>query len=341
MLNISRRKGFTLIEIMIAMLIAATLLLAVTRLFSRIGETFDQNAKALELMESTRVALRFVKSDLIQAGYMGCVQTAQIDGGDTEYQSRIGSIISDTQELGNGVWGEDGAGGTPDTLNIFYVQDLDIRVLKTNIRLFGTNSLDVEAKNVFDEDGNPVINEGDWLAAYDCGEAMPFILTNTPVSYDTTSTNFYIPGVAYNNLATTLNFQTGVSYNGHENEDFHGRNVSFTFRADDGGAAMLGKYQQVTYMVDDSEVDGGATKSLYRLVNDEAPSISNEMIRLVEDFQVEYGIDDDEDGVVDFYQDSLTSNDDVPVMVRVTVELSGSLHSQSLYNIVKLRNKAL
>jgi len=340
------QTGFTLIEILVAMLIATTLMLAVVRIFSRVGETYELNAESLQLMETTRVALRFIKNDLIQAGYMGCMHA---DDNESLFRN-IEPMINDVQTNAYGVWGDDGV-SKPDNLTLFYTQDLDIRVLATDTkgRFFPNPSLIVDSVNLYDAKGDLVVDEGDWLSVNNCAHAAAFILTNSPAQTNAASMGIVDPGTTATGNVSALEFARGLDYDGYRNvhmgpmESLGG----FGFLATRGGAGNVGKYFHIKYEVADSEIDGGATQSLFRLVNGEPRSKTNEVVRMVEDFQVEYGVDDqggpngEGDGVVDFYVDELDVNEQKPVMLKVKVVINDGTRSQELLNIVKLRNKGL
>jgi len=334
------QTGFTLIEILVAMLIATTLMLAVVRIFSRVGETYELNAESLQLMETTRVALRFIKNDLIQAGYMGCMQADD----EVSLFRNIFPMINDIQSNAYGVWGDDG-GSDPDNLTLFYTQDLDIRVMTTDTKgkFVPNSSLIVDSVNLFDAKGDLVVNEGDWLSVNNCVHATAFILTNTPSTMNAVNMGFIDPGSTANNEVSALEFAQGVNYDGFRNEIMDPMELfgGFGYRATRGGASNVGKYFHIQYEVANSEIDGGATQSLFRRVNGEPRSKTNEVVRLVEDFQVEYGVDDDNDGVVDLYVDELDVNEQKPVMLKVKVVINDGTRSQELLNIVKLRNKGL
>jgi type IV pilus assembly protein PilW len=335
-------KGYSLVEVLVAMLIATTLMLAVVRLFTKVGETFEMNAEALQLMETTRVALKFVKSDLTQAGYMGCVQTdVELKG--QQLEKLIGSIISLEPDNYWGVAGTDGGSG-PDSLSLFYMQDLDIRVLTNDVigQFLPRPGLLVDAYNVFDTSGKPVISEGDWLVVSNCEEATSFILTNTPTIV---SSSFYgfggiEDGITENTL-TSLEYQNGISFDGYLNQEMM-PSGSYNTSAS-GGATFVGRYFDVRYVVDDSVIDGGDTDSLFRLVNGEPPSETNEIVRFVEDFQVQFGVDTDSDGIADQFIQNIAQADEnnKSVQVQISIKIAGQSRAQELVNMVKIRNKGL
>ena len=342
-IKFSKNKGFSLLEILIAMVISSIILLAIIRLFSRVGEMFDDNAASMQLMETTRIAMKFIRGDLVQAGYLGCILT---DMDDSAEMTNVKPTISNTDIENNllGIWGDNGSGTNPDTLSLFYQQDLDIRVLHndTNGDFTSAPSIFVDAVNVFDGSGNPIIDQGDWLIASNCVAATVFVLTNTPSELSEAAfANISPSGITANGTVSALQYGLGVTYDGYSNTSVEPiERGGWGFLAS-GGAAMISRFVQVTYEVADSEIDGGETKSLYRLVNGEARSKNNEMIRLVEDFQVEYGIDDDSDGVVDQFNTTFNSSTDKVVMVKVSVKISDGTRVEDLENVVKLRNKGL
>ncbi|WP_284384222.1 prepilin-type N-terminal cleavage/methylation domain-containing protein [Litoribrevibacter albus] len=342
-------KGYTLVEVLVAVLIASVLMAAVVRLFTKVGETFELNADALQLMESTRVALKFVKSDLTQAGYMGCVFTdINPKKADESLDKLIRTATSLVPDSYWGVAGQDG-GSNPDSLSLFYMQDLDVRVISRDTigQFFPEPAFLVDAKNVFDSNGNSLISKGDWLVASNCENATSFILTNDPEVLNASAFDLggLDDGIADGSVAR-LDFSTGESFDGFSNQLNLGdsREISASYNASaSGGATFIGRYFDVRYVVADSEIDEGSTKSLFRLINGETPSTSNEIVRLVEDFQVFYGVDDDNDGITDWFVDSLSdvTGRNKPVQIKVSITIQGGNTSQELVNMVKVRNKGL
>lgn len=349
-MSIRQMRGYTLAEVLVAMLIATTLMMAVVRLFTKVGETFESNAKALQLIESTRVSLQFVKSDLSQAGYMGCVMTDVDPSGASTDKDLTGMIQTATNLAPLSYWGVAGVdgGSNPDSLSVFYMQDLDIRVLTndTNAERNGARGMYVDAYKVFDSNGDPVISSGDWVVAASCQNATSFILTNDPVAVSGVSLGFDKDedGLVDGSVAL-LEYQTGVNFDGYWNQSLIGSpalpgNYDSSASA---GATYIGKYFDVRYVVDDSVIDSGSTQSLFRLVNGKTTSSTNEIVRFVDDFQVEYGVDDDNDGITDRFINSLqnVSDNNKPVQVKVSITIAGGEVKQELVNMVKIRNKGL
>lgn len=65
------QRGLTLIELMIAMLLGALVILAATQLFSANQQLFMTQQTTSRLMDDGQLVLRFIGADMRQAGYSG------------------------------------------------------------------------------------------------------------------------------------------------------------------------------------------------------------------------------------------------------------------------------
>ncbi len=71
-----QQRGFSLVELMVAILISSILLLGVLQLFGNSSES-DRTANALaRVQESGRVAIEIIGADARRAGYQGCSSAA-------------------------------------------------------------------------------------------------------------------------------------------------------------------------------------------------------------------------------------------------------------------------
>jgi len=335
--------GFTLVEILVATLIASILMLAVVRLFSRVGETYEINVEALQSVETTRTAINYIKDDLIQAGYLGCVMTDVTDIKPTDQENEElrdartePHISGGTEDFVTAVYGTEG-GSDPDSLSVFYQEDLDIRVLDfeggTEIN---TSGVIVEARNVFDNSGDPIITAGDWLTISDCAKGHAFILTANPTSQTIVAGSRYFGFTADNKVAILLHDTT--SYSGYVNSRTEFSHFSFDPA---GGAAMVNRFHHITYVVGDSKIDSGNTKSLFRLENGDVESKSNEMLRYVTDFQVQYGQDDDLDGLVDRFVDASSGMENNIMSVKIKLTINPGSREETVENTFKVRNRGM
>jgi prepilin-type N-terminal cleavage/methylation domain-containing protein len=339
------QKGFTLVEILVATLIASILLLAVVRLFTKVGEHYEINAETLRTTSLSQTAINYIKNDVTQAGYMGCVMTdvtrieptaqQNIDKRNTKTQPYI---TGGSENFVSAIYGVDS--GNPrlsDSLSLFYQEDLDIRVLDFDAEPeFGTKGLVVEYKNLKDDSGNTVIGAGDWLTISDCAASHAFIMTeNLPTA--PLSAGIRYSGFSADNLVSVVKHDT-TSFNGYSNGVTQFKNFGF---APSGGAATVNKLHHVTYRVTYSKLDYGATDSLFRLVNGEQPSVNNELVRSVKNFQIEFGIDNDYDGVADQFSDPSSNVGNNVVAVRIKLDIASGTRTESIENIFKLRNRGM
>lgn len=113
---ISRARGLSLIELMIAMVIGLVLMLGVTQIFiaSRAASRLSEGAARTQ--ENARFALDFLQRDLRMAGHFGCVNDqAHVvkNTGDVGYHLGISSGSGDPQDFSVPVQGYEAAGTAP------------------------------------------------------------------------------------------------------------------------------------------------------------------------------------------------------------------------------------
>lgn len=72
MSEIKRRSGFSLVELMVALLLGTLLLLGAGRLFSSFGELYSLLEGQLRMQENATFALNFIAKGAHSAGYLGC-----------------------------------------------------------------------------------------------------------------------------------------------------------------------------------------------------------------------------------------------------------------------------
>jgi prepilin-type N-terminal cleavage/methylation domain-containing protein len=72
----NRQQGFSLIELMIALLISSILMLGAIQLFSNTSASDRTNTAIARVQENGRVALEIIGADARRAGYQGCSSAA-------------------------------------------------------------------------------------------------------------------------------------------------------------------------------------------------------------------------------------------------------------------------
>lgn len=342
--------GFTLVELMITLLLSSIFMLAVTRIFSETANVYKFNTDQLTIMETSRFALKDITEDIQRAGYMGCVSSEDYDDGEalsdgTENTERVNDsleALSDGSRYGsegmrfqNAVYGVEG-GSNPDVLNVVYQNDLDIRVLSFE----GFGDLAAYKQFAITEAANipSRLSAGDLLTITDCATASPFVLTADIETISVPAgSNFSESGVKTAGLFA----HSAVAINGFRNNP---STFSFYDMYASGGAAYIGELFHVTYLVAPSKIDqSGNYNALFRLVNGEDPSIDNELITRVKDFQVQYGtrVVDEKDGLPDQYIDASNNMANNISSVLLTITLDKGTQEEELQTVVNIRNRGL
>ena len=78
MIQVPRQSGLTLIEILISLLIGAFILTGVLQIFATSRKTYAMQEALTRLQENGRFAMDFVSRDLRMAGFLGCNRNAQL-----------------------------------------------------------------------------------------------------------------------------------------------------------------------------------------------------------------------------------------------------------------------
>lgn len=79
----NRQNGLTLIELMIAMVISAILMIGIVNIYSATKQAYKISEEFSVLQENARVAFRFLTKDIRMAGYLGCAWSTGDNVSDT------------------------------------------------------------------------------------------------------------------------------------------------------------------------------------------------------------------------------------------------------------------
>ncbi len=113
--------GFTLVELLIAISLGATLLVATTRLFVETRGSHQYHAEWQGLHERGRHLMQFLSSELKKAGYpKSSFSGFPIDGSNGDGESQSDSLTISYQD------GEDCAGSSSTTIT-YYLDEADVR----------------------------------------------------------------------------------------------------------------------------------------------------------------------------------------------------------------------
>lgn len=292
-------NGFTIVELMVAMLISVLLLGGVLSLFSNSRATYEANDRLARIQENGRYALELIARDIRAAGYQGCAHRTPTNplsnllNDSTDLLWNFGLAVNGFQAAGGSTWtpalvapvdaslpdrdgaGPDVAGPTPNS---------DVIVLRGPVpgsvaqRLQNTLTSASGALEAYNSTANS-IEDNSIVFAASCDKAAVFQVDFTPgasaadpdqIQRSATATT---PGNASTNL--------GIPYARDATEIYPVRTV--------------------VYFLDGSPNRPGST-SLWRIVADGrgAPAVE-EVVEGIDTLQAEYGRDTNNDRLADEY----------------------------------------
>jgi type IV pilus assembly protein PilW len=308
------QKGLTLIELMIALVLGLLLVAGTIQVFVGNKQTARVTEAHSRIQENARFALEILTRDIRAAGYSGCrtvdkinIQTvanapvpASMSGATTITGSndQAGTLVptpSFSASLGAVVTGTDlitVQRGTGCGANLVG----NIGSSNANIQVYAPNTCSISANDV--------------LMIADCEDAHIFRATNVSSSSGQET-------VAHaSNLNQANHFCTSYS------------SLPQTGACDTGETKLYGydselfRYSSLTYYI---RSNTSGNPSLY--VYDETQSVSGqnplELVEGIENLQIEYGADDNDDDTVDRYANAKTINDatdwDKVVSARISI----------------------
>ena len=313
--NRTHRNGFTLIELMIAMLISIFLLAGVIQMFSASKQTYRLQDGLARLQENARFSLDLISGEIRLAGFKGCyasgeenmVNTLNETGYELQLDVALTGFESDganyTASVGS-VWTEvpseitDAIAAIPADLNSSDV--LTIRkVADQGLQLASdmpNNSADLKAVN-----GSAAMpGDCEILMISDCTRSAIFQTTNVTQ-----------PG---GNGDVNLVHNTGICAPGNATKPLV-EGAGEPFSTD----ATIYSMATTTFYIAPSDVDnsdGDTVLSLWRKEVNENPQ---ELVAGVESMQFLYGIDSDTDGIPNYY--SRAGGEELSAAVSIRIDL--------------------
>ena len=277
-------KGFTLVELMVSIVISSIIMLGVVSLYSSSRKGQKINESLSRIQENLRYAADMISRDVRMAGYSGCKSTSSTNAVNT------GSLPTFAFQHITGF--ENGATfpspypaiGTASGNRIANTDAMAIsRVSSTgfSISIHQANS----AKIIIDND--PVIFEdGDMLTITDCNHSATCQVSQAQSAHIVHNTGVGTPGNCWKKLGPVATTAPSCSAS---------NGTAFTF----GDNAHVHKNILHGYYIGVSS--SGKTKSLYIIDLDKGISTATELVEGVEDFQITYGFDTDDDGLAERY----------------------------------------
>ena len=275
-----RERGFSLLELMVAMAISLLLLAGVIAVFLSSRSSYETTERFSRIQENGRFALDQLAFDIRSAGYVGCSRSTNVVSTSLKNTTSLlwdflSGPVRGFESTGAGVW-------TP-TLDTALIPDPapnnDVLVLRMPRREFVPlkvkSDMVLGANPIVVDDVPDALKAQDVALIYSC-EAQAFFRVSS-----------YAGGVIEHN--TSLNADESVKY---------------AFRRN----AEVVPVNTVIYYVRPSASGIAGATSLWRKVGDAIPE---ELVEGIELMQIEYGVDTDGDDVANVYRraDAITAAD--------------------------------
>ena len=265
-----RQRGFTLVELMVAMAIGLVMTAVIITVFSQASRTGTVTQAGNEIQEQARVALEMLQRDMRQAGYIGCNSNRLANSGalvnviniPTSYSDNLDQFLMGYEGTGASFTPAAPAAVTGASPAASPISDaITVRVtVGEPVSLSGTMGNGTSPIPVFSTAGFVV---GTRAVVGDCGQSSAFVVTGLT------------GGLQHDGAANAI-ADFGRAY---------------------GPDAMVVPFTAISYYVAPSGFSG--EQSLWRRVGTAA--ISEEIAEGVEDFQVTYGQDTDADNFADIF----------------------------------------
>lgn len=316
----TRQRGLSMVELMVAITISLLLLAGVIQIFLATRQTYTLQDGMSRLQENARYALERITQDIAKSGYMGCSDSANI-AVDNNLVNKAGRYDFTTPVSSQNDTGIDGT----DILTLRFGSSGGIAVTApfdptTSGRVVQVNSADPNYNQ---------LEQYDLLTFGDCDHIVVVMITNDPAA-----------------AAGALQFQPGIAAPAGPNTGQQNQAVFETvgnIGAQTTTLATAFSITTATYLVGASSNGNG--NSLY--VDSIAPQ--NELIQGVENFQVQFGVNDDNDLGADRYVDAGNvgaANWNNVVSVRINLRLNtvdpvqaGNTIAKDFTTTVRLRNR--
>ncbi len=260
--KMKKQNGLALIELMIAMLLGLILVGGVMQMFSSSRQTQRVHEATARMQESGRMALEVISRDIRMADFWGCASDIQNVVNNLD-GGGTGYIDFDA----GGVGGAEGGSGNPDSLILRGGFNTGLNIEPP----YGPQA----SANIKVTAGND-LEQGDIVFVSDCTNADIFQITNAN------------PGNSGTVVHNTGNSTQPGNYNAG-NPGCPGNNAHCLSKVY-GADASLFRTQQISYSIG---TGSEGQPALFR--NGE------EYLDGVEDFQVLYGEDTDDDDVANYY----------------------------------------
>jgi type IV pilus assembly protein PilW len=292
--SIKKQKGLTLLELMIAVALGIFITAGMIQLFINSKQNYRVQESLSRLQENGRFAMGFIARDIRMASYWGCLQngldntTNGLDPAGTNYDINY-------HGFGQGIVGLNGAANAPDTLTLRGAFGNGIAIIAP-LATLSSGTLTVPTNNG--------LIQGDIVMVSDCQKADIFQITNANPS----ATGQLIHAATPPAIA---GIEPGNANIADPTCTAPAQCLSKIYIND----AAIYKISTIAYSIQNG---ASGEPALFRKING---GNDNELIEGVEDMQILYGEDTDNDGTPNYYlpAGSAGLNMDQVVSIRVSL----------------------
>lgn len=346
-MSINKSRGFSLVELMVAMVLGLILLAGVVNVFVGNLQTFSTNSGVARLQENARFALSELARDIRMAGYRGCDSegialnnnlinlVADGSGAEAPFLGFATSIVGyESRGNGTGVWSKTGA----EAAAYFEFTDIELsdKADRLVLKSLGTELLRLQSPisktdKVIEVADASSLDKTDTDKGYlfigDCRKGASVAIT----AVDTSSTPNTVSFADSANLSVDVS-PSGASYLPQD--------------------TYVQKLEIKSYFIAPSKRyvnnRGDRPMALWRRDKYEGgDGDAQELAIGVEDLQVLYGVDTTDDGIPNRYVEAsgtLDTDKVVTTRIRVTTNsidaVGGELLTRDFTLTVRLRNRA-
>jgi type IV pilus assembly protein PilW len=284
----SRMRGFSLVELMVAITVSSLLLVGVVALFISSRASYETTERLSRIQENGRFALDQLATDIRSTGYQGCAR-GTTDSRKREF--RISSVVADAEQafsepdtadmrwnfaLAAQGFEANGSDWTPtlDTASLSPAPDPSGDVLVLRIPRREVRALEVREKQTAPTSALRVFNT----------DPLPLAVGDTAVVSDCEARAFF-QVTGYD--AATGNLSHAVAAAGDTTPGNFSDSLLHPFKA---GARVLPVTTMIYYIAPTPDPDDGDRMSLYRKTGGAA--LSDEIAQDIDRLELQYGIDD-------------------------------------------------
>jgi type IV pilus assembly protein PilW len=266
----NKEQGFSLVEMMVAMLISLILLAGVSQIYLSSRQSYRMQESLSRVQENGRFALEFLSRDIRMSDFWGCANFDSV----TNNLNPAG-VTPDLAFDEGGLSADDGTGlNGSDVITLRGAYPTNMNVLPNGAAGYGPlQSSDITIGN------NNNLSQCDIVIVADCSRADIFQINNA---------NPGGTGELVHNTGTTC------SPSNYNTVSCTGGNAHCLSKIYAGDASVY-RMQQVVYSLG---VGGQGEPALYRKENGNA---AIELVDGIADFQIRYGEDIDGDLAADYY----------------------------------------